>query len=73
MTWLSMLTALLKFVAALATWLGQRELLRAGEAQALARGLAATLSALEEVRLARAALVDPDERRRLRDRFTRLD
>lgn len=72
MSWIAALSGLLKLAGALAEWLGRRQLLQAGAAEAIATGLQGVLSHVEKARAARDRLAaDPGESRRLRDKFTR--
>lgn len=73
MSWLSFLSGLLRFAGSLARWLESRQLLQAGERAAIATGLEKVLADVEAVRKSRDRLVDPGERQRLRDKFTRAD
>ena len=73
MTWLSILAGFLKLAGALAEWLKSRQLLEAGEAQAIATHLEGALKNVELAKAARGKLDDPGERERLRDKFTRPD
>jgi hypothetical protein len=75
MPWLSLLTGLVSLVAELAKFLGNKRLIDAGAAEAVAKGQADVLENLRRIQVARDALVDPESGRaeRLRDRFQRPD
>jgi hypothetical protein len=73
MTWLALLSGLVKLAGALADWLGARQLLQAGQAQAIAEGLKGVLTNVEAAKQARAGLADGRERDRIIKRFTRDD
>ncbi|WP_375594636.1 hypothetical protein ABWI00_21725 [Algihabitans albus] len=70
MTWLQVLRLVLSVADALVALLRDRQLLAAGEAAAIARGLEESRAALEDVRRARR---DPAVRERVRDKWTRND
>ena len=71
MTWLSILAGVLRLAGTLAGWLKDRQLIDAGEAQAIAAHLEGALHNVELAKAARDKLDDPGERKRLRDKFTR--
>ena len=73
MSWLAALTGIVKLVGLIAEYLGRKQLLDAGAAQAIAEGQRATLDTLAKVKASREALADPDTGRadRLRDKYTR--
>lgn len=74
MSWLAIVTVLVKLALSLTEFFSRRQLLQAGEAQALADGLKATLAAVEKVKHARDRIdADPAERDSLRDRYTKPD
>ena len=71
MQWLAIISGLIKLASALAKWAGDRQLIKAGEAEAIAAGNTETLNALAKVQASRVVLDDPNSGRRdrLRDRF----
>jgi len=71
--WLAVITGLIKLASVVAQWASDRQLIKAGEAQAVAAGNTETLNALAKVQASRVALDDPSTGRadRVRDRFTR--
>lgn len=73
MPWLSLLSGLVSLVSELAKYLGNKRLIDAGAAEAVAKGQADVLESLRRIQAARDALVDPDSDRaeRLRDKFRR--
>ena len=73
MGWLAVITGLIKLASVVAQWASDRQLIKAGEAQAVAAGNTETLNALAKVQASRVALDDPSTVRadRVRDRFTR--
>lgn len=73
MGWLAFITGLIKLAGLLAKIAGDRQLISAGEAQAIAAGNTETLNALAKVQASRVALDDPSTGRadRVRDKFTR--
>ncbi|MGE0190304.1 MAG: hypothetical protein AB7G80_09025 [Dongiaceae bacterium] len=76
MAWLGLITAVLKAVAELAMFLGNRQLIELGKAKTIADGLALTLANVEKAHeVDRALSADPnsDYANRLRKRFERQD
>ncbi len=73
MSWIDLLTGVIKLVSVFAEYLGNKQLIDAGEAKAVAKGQSDVLSSLERIQSARAKLADPSSDRagRLRDKFTR--
>lgn len=73
MGWLTLITGLIKLASVVAQWASDRQLIKAGEAQAVAAGNTETLNALAKVQASRVALDDPGSGRaeRVRDKFTR--
>ncbi len=77
MDWGAAVLALLKLLGALSDYLGRRQLLAAGQAQAIAAGLQTVIDELARARRAADAIAHPrsasddDYARRLRDRYTR--
>ena len=71
MTWLSILAGVLRLAGTIANWLKDRQLIDAGEAQAIAEHLGGALHNVELAKAARGKIDDPVERKRLRDKFTR--
>jgi hypothetical protein len=73
--WLGLITGLIKLASVLADIAARRQLIKAGEAQAIAAGNRRTLDDLAKVQASRVALDDPATGRadRVRDRFTRPD
>jgi hypothetical protein len=71
--WLGLITGLIKLASVLADIAARRQLIKAGEAQAIAAGNQRTLDDLAKVQASRVALDDPGSGRaeRVRDRFTR--
>ncbi len=70
---IALITGLIKLASVVAQWAGDRQLIAAGEAQAVAAGNTETLNALAKVQASRVALDDPSTGRadRVRDQFTR--
>jgi hypothetical protein len=59
--WLGLIVSILQAVAEVTKFLGDRQLLKAGEAQAIADGLSQTIENVEKANAARAdVLADPD-------------
>jgi hypothetical protein len=79
MDWGAGFLALLKLLGALSDYLGRRQLLAAGQAQAIAAGLQGTIDNLSEARRAADAVTHPTGpgdagyARRVRERYTRPD
>ena len=77
MDWGAAVLALLKLLGTLSDYLARRQLLAAGQAQAIALGLRATMNDLARARRAADAIehprsaADDDYARRMRDRYTR--
>lgn len=73
MGWLAVITGLIKLASVVAQWASDRQLIKAGEAQAVAAGNTETLNALAKVQASRVALDDPSTGRadRVRRRFER--
>lgn len=70
MTWLAVLKALLSLAGSVAKIVADRQLISAGEAKAVAKGLQNATDTLDKARRRIDAVrADPDERERLRDRF----
>jgi hypothetical protein len=71
--WLGLITGLIKLASVLADIAARRQLIKAGEAQAIAAGNQRTLDDLAKIQASRVALDDPGSGRaeRVRDRFTR--
>lgn len=60
--WLGLIVSILQAVAEVSKYLGNRQLLKAGEAQAIADGLSQTIKNVEEANAARAhVLANPDD------------
>lgn len=70
MTWLAVLRLLLSVADGLVSMMRDRQLIEAGEAKAIAKGLEDSRAALENVRRARR---DPALRERVRSKWTRDD
>jgi len=70
MTWLALVSGLVKIVSGIVGYLGNRQLLDAGEAKGINLGLTKTLAQIDKARAARRAVdhssdsvsVDPDNR-----------
>lgn len=76
MPWLAIIQLVLKAVAGVVDYLGNRQLLEAGKAQALTEGLRTTLDNVEKANVVRAELStnpDGDFAARLRDKYERPD
>jgi hypothetical protein len=75
MEWLAVATGLVKLLGAFAKWLGDRQLIKAGEAQAIAEGTDAILDRLAKSKQAADAMDAPHGAdagvwsQRVRDRF----
>lgn len=65
LTWLNAISLALKLIGTLVSWLRERDLIKAGEAQAIAEGLeisnARVTAAIEARRRARESDPDPDD------------
>ncbi len=74
MTWLVLAKLLLQLVNGLVGYLDKRQLIKAGEAQAIRKGLEDVLENMDKARLAaRAARRGGTWAQRLRDEYTRDD
>ena len=73
MSWLAVITSLIKLISVFADYLNNKQLLDAGEAKAISEGQNEILLKLQQVKAARLALDDPESDRpgRLRKRFER--
>jgi len=74
MGYLAAIRALLELAGMIARYAGDRQLISAGEARAVAEGNAQVLQRLEEAKRVRDAIIaDPDgpDAQRVRDRYTR--
>lgn len=72
MSWLSVITGFVKLASALARWAGDRQLIEAGVAKAVAEGTTNTLAMVEKARKVKDALAgDTDYVNRVRDKYTR--
>lgn len=76
MGWLSLITGLIKLANLIAGYASDRQLISAGEAQAIVAGNAATLERLEDARKGRDAMSAGDGdsvewAERVRDKYTR--
>lgn len=69
MSWLAILTYLIRLVSSLAKYLDRKQILEAGEARAVSAGMGKSLEELEKVRMARDRLRDPSWRTRLREKY----
>jgi len=76
MTILSLIVGLIKLAQSLAQYAGDRQLISAGEAKAIAAGTQATMERLEDARKGRDAMLagdggDAEWLSRVRDKYTR--
>lgn len=73
MPWLSLLTGLVQLLGAVAKYLGDKRLMDAGAAEAIAKGQTNVIEDLRRVAAAREVLRNPDSDRaeRVRKRFQR--
>lgn len=74
MAWLSLLSGIIKLVSEFARYLGNKKLIDAGAAEAVAKGQADVLESLRRVQAARDAMAtdsDPGWSQRVRDKYTR--
>lgn len=79
MSWISLLSGLVILLNRLTDYLGQRQLIRAGEAEAIAAGFAVVLRNIDMARRASDAIehpasaADDDYALRVRERYRRSD
>jgi hypothetical protein len=78
LSWLALITGLVKLANALADYAGRRQLITAGQAEAVATGCQATLSMIEKARRAENAIDHPSAAddgfaKRVHDEFGRPD
>ncbi len=76
MNWVAIIQVLIKAVAGVVDYLGTRQLLDAGQSQAISEGLKATLDNLEKANAAQEEIrnnPDGDYARSVREKYTRTD
>ncbi len=76
MEWAAIISAILKIVAGVSDYLARRQLLEAGQAQAIATGLQQTLDNLEKAKHVKEELASNptgDYANSVRDKYTRAD
>jgi len=70
--WLSLVTALLKVVGAIATYLQNRQLINAGKAEAIVEGIAHVTAMVDDAAKGAAGMAfDTDWSKRVRDKYRR--